>query len=181
MGRNEWESVLKLSTIWGMGDIRDMAIEMLTMGLNSVDKILLGQAYGVPNWLLNGCGELAERDETISGAEGRMLGPDIVAGLCQVREASIKAWFEKHNRTLFRRATGRYDFEGHVQTLFVRELADAEKISNSIADTRSQSLLVDNCASAKAIPNPARNWKYYMESIVFLVRYRRVRISRGAY
>jgi len=177
MGRNEWESVLKLSTVWGMGDIRNMVIGTLTESLDSADKILLGQKYGVPNWLLVGCTELAEREETISGAEGRVIGPDIVAGLCQVREASIKAGFQKYNKSL-RRATTRYDYEDHIRTLFVRELADAEKI---MADTWPHSPCIGGCASAKAMPKPARNQKFYMESVVFLVEDNLFKVPRACF
>jgi hypothetical protein len=51
-----------------MGDIREITIkelgkEMADTGMESADKILLSQAYGVPNWLpvLAGYKKLSER------------------------------------------------------------------------------------------------------------------------
>jgi len=61
--RKEWIHVLKLSTMWGLDDIRQMAIEKLSTGFGSdpIEKILLAKRYGVSSWLLDGYAQLVSQ------------------------------------------------------------------------------------------------------------------------
>jgi hypothetical protein len=176
MGRNEWESALKLSMIWGMSDVRNVAIENLADDIDSMDRILLGQAYGVPDWLLSGCKTLAERDEPISGQEGRRLGPDIAVKLCQIREAGIKASIQPapsqaRCKNHFKAATEKYDYEDRIRSLFSEELADAEATSRTMVGTaRLESQHIDQNSEVPLNSQPEQNVRFYMECIVFLVR-----------
>jgi hypothetical protein len=77
-----------------MGDIREITIkelgkEMADTGMESADKILLSQAYGVPT----GCQCLPgiknwQRGTPVPRTEGQKLGGNAVARLYQVREAA---------------------------------------------------------------------------------------------
>jgi hypothetical protein len=161
-----------------------MAIKSLADDLDSVDRILLGQAYGVPEWLLSGCKALAEREATISGREGRRLGPDTVAGLCEVREAGIKASFrsapsQSRTKGYFNVGKPKYDYASHIRSLFSQELADAEAASNRVvirAVVESQRIDGDPAGSVNS--QSVRNGKFYMECIIFLVGIQTVRVDQ---
>jgi hypothetical protein len=184
MDRNAWESALKLSTLWGMWDIRNMAIRGLADDLDSVDRILLGQAYGVPEWLLSGCTALAERETIISGQEGRRLGPDTTARLYEVREASIKASVQPASsqsryKGYFKVqvAMGEYDYKSHIQSLFAQELA-AAAVSRIVIRAVVESQRMDGNPAGSVNSQPVRNERFYMECIVFLVRIQTVRLDQ---
>ncbi|KAH6908579.1 hypothetical protein BKA70DRAFT_272563 [Coprinopsis sp. MPI-PUGE-AT-0042] len=56
----EWVRVLKLSTIWQMEKIRDVAIEQLSeCALTPIEKIQYSREYRVSKWLVEGVTELA--------------------------------------------------------------------------------------------------------------------------
>ncbi|KIM71307.1 hypothetical protein PILCRDRAFT_830429 [Piloderma croceum F 1598] len=75
LGRSEWESTLKLSTLWELRDLRTLAIQNLSkIEMREVDQITLGMEYRVADWLVKGYTKLAQRDNTISEDEGDILG-----------------------------------------------------------------------------------------------------------
>jgi hypothetical protein len=167
-----------------MSDIRDMAIQNLAKDLDSVDRILLGKAYGLSDWLLAGCKGLTEREETISGPEGRRLGPDTVAGLCQIREAGIKASVQpgstsSRHRGYFKIAEEQYNYENRIRQVFCQEFANAETAGNiPVSTARLQPWPIDKNLAASANSQPVRNERFYMEDIIFLVRNNLVRGSQ---
>lgn len=76
-----------------MKDVRNLAIqELINIGVNSMDKVVLCKMYGVANWLAAGYKELAEREKTISesGDEGEILGGKTVVKMCRLREKDIR-------------------------------------------------------------------------------------------
>ena len=158
-----------------MRDIRNMAIESLADDLDSVDRILLGQAYGVKDWLLSGYKALAEREATISGQEGQRLGPNTVARLCEVREAGIKASFRpalslSKSRAKFKVGKSKYDYASHIRSLFSQELADPKAANTrDVLGTIAGSLRIDGDSAGSVNSHPVRNERFYMECIVFLV------------
>ncbi|KAJ7212851.1 hypothetical protein C8J57DRAFT_1097070, partial [Mycena rebaudengoi] len=75
MPKDDWISVLKLSTLWYFIDARDLAIRQLTgMSLGSVERILLSRQYDVAPWLRSGYTELARREEGISLDDTEKIG-----------------------------------------------------------------------------------------------------------
>jgi hypothetical protein len=172
MGRDEWESALKLSTVWGMTEIRDLAIGKLADDLGFVDKILLGQEYGVAEWLLDGCKGIAEREKSLTGSEIRLLGPETAAKLWEARETGIEARFEQapYSRfysNLYRIATGRYNYEKCIRKLFTQELADAEEAGRNVGI--SQSHYADESSVPTLSSPPVQNERFYMNCIIFQV------------
>jgi hypothetical protein len=168
MDRKEWESVLKLSTMCGMGDIRDMAIRALaTMGVDSADKILLGATYGLPSWLLSGCREIAERDETISGREIKCLEIDTVARLCQARETAIKIKTEYRIQGFW--GDIQFGSEDNLRSLFAQELADAELVETLVGTPQMRPPYIDSSPSLLSTFNPVRSKLWYFENVVFRV------------
>lgn len=73
----EWTSVLKLGTMWGFKDIRNLAIERmipLVTSLKATEKIVLGHEYGVRGWFLDGFNEVVQAKEFVPEAEWVQLG-----------------------------------------------------------------------------------------------------------
>lgn len=55
MSVEEWMSVLKLSTLWAIEDIRNNAIAELSKAkMDVMDRVTIGKSYGVGDWLLEG-------------------------------------------------------------------------------------------------------------------------------
>jgi hypothetical protein len=87
--RQEWMSVLKLSTMWEFTDIREMAIQELLkedMGMQTIEKIECAKSFRVKEWLVEGYTELLKRAETITDEEGGRLGWETAAKLLLIRE-----------------------------------------------------------------------------------------------
>ena len=75
MTQTDWMSVLRLSTMWELLDIRELAIKGLSKtNMIPVDKILLARECKVPDWLIVGYEEIAKRTETITDADAERLG-----------------------------------------------------------------------------------------------------------
>ncbi|KAJ7289177.1 hypothetical protein C8J57DRAFT_1164982 [Mycena rebaudengoi] len=93
MPKDDWISVLKLSTLWYFIDARDLAIRQLTsMSLGSVERILLSRQYDVAPWLRSGYTELARREEGISLGDAEKIGWKTTVQLYQTREVAIKSY-----------------------------------------------------------------------------------------
>ncbi|KAJ7097285.1 hypothetical protein B0H15DRAFT_36347 [Mycena belliarum] len=89
--KDEWLSVLKLSTLWRFLDARDLAIKHITdRGLGSVEAILLSRQYEVAQWLRTGYTDLARCEEGISLEDAEKIGWETTVRLYQTREAAIK-------------------------------------------------------------------------------------------
>ncbi|KAJ6456078.1 hypothetical protein C8R45DRAFT_1034843 [Mycena sanguinolenta] len=94
MPKDEWISVLKLSTQWYFLDARDLAIKQLDErpDIGSVERILLGRQYDVATWLRMGYNDLAKREEGISLEDAAKIGWETTVRLYQTREAAIKSY-----------------------------------------------------------------------------------------
>ncbi|KAJ7788782.1 hypothetical protein B0H14DRAFT_3575732, partial [Mycena olivaceomarginata] len=92
MPKDEWISVLKLSTQWYFLDARDLAIKQLNdrPEIGSVERILLARQYDVAAWLRMGYNDLAKRGEGISLEDAATIGWETTVRLYQTREAAIK-------------------------------------------------------------------------------------------
>jgi len=91
LSREEWISVLKLSTLWELDDPRERALDELSkVGLGAVDKVVLGKSYRVGKWLLEGYIELVQRDTTISDADVAAIGTYTAIQLFRIREESSR-------------------------------------------------------------------------------------------
>lgn len=171
LGRSEWESTLKLSTLWELGDLRTLAIQKLSkIEMREVDQIMLGKEYRVADWLVKGYTKLAERENAISEDEGEILDPKSVIRLVQVREAGIKGSFVKVPNIKSRYTKSRtYDYENAIGSVFAQQIADAERVSEAVDPTICPSIQLVGCPLALLIAQPKRNIMFYMESVIFLV------------
>jgi len=92
MTKDEWISVLKLSTQWYFLDTRDLAIKQLNKrsDVGSADRIVLARQYDVPDWLRTGYTDLARRNEEISPEDAQKIGWETAYQLGRVREMAMK-------------------------------------------------------------------------------------------
>ncbi|KAF7356244.1 hypothetical protein MVEN_00955900 [Mycena venus] len=106
MTKEEWISVLKLSTKWYFLDTRNLAIDQLNSraDMGGVDRILLARQYDVPNWLQMGYADLARRTAGISREDAEKIGWETALQLCQVRENALKTNNSSYPRNLERYA-----------------------------------------------------------------------------
>jgi hypothetical protein len=144
--------------------------------MREVDQITLEKEYQVVDWLVKGYTKLAERDNTISEDEGDLLGPKSVILLFQVREAGIKGSFPKVAKSKYIRLQS-YDYENAIWPVFAQQLADAERVSESVDPTICPSIQSYGCPSASLILQPIQNIMFYMESVIFLVIHVQVRAA----
>ncbi|KAF8068024.1 hypothetical protein FPV67DRAFT_1357312, partial [Lyophyllum atratum] len=84
---DEWISVLKLSTMWKMLDIRRMAIEHLTAApMSLADRIVLARAYSIVDWLRASYTTLAAIVTDISPEDAAKIGLETVFKLHRAHE-----------------------------------------------------------------------------------------------
>jgi hypothetical protein len=86
LSKDEWLSVLKLSTRWQFNDFRAQAIERLSDYLDSIEKVQLGKEYNVEAWLLSGCRELVSRESVISIEDAEKLNWKVALNLYIIRD-----------------------------------------------------------------------------------------------
>lgn len=91
--KDEWVSILKLSTKWLFNDLRKFAISHLSsIEMDSIDRICLGKQFRVCNWLLEGYEQVVERlidlipspirsKQTLTAQEGRKIGLEVALEL----------------------------------------------------------------------------------------------------
>jgi hypothetical protein len=90
MGREEWISVLKLSTLWRFEELRKEALEKLSgINWNPLDKVVLARAYSVQTWLVEAYIELIKRDKNLDAEAWELLGYETSCKLYQKRENSF--------------------------------------------------------------------------------------------
>ncbi|VDB91734.1 unnamed protein product [Peniophora sp. CBMAI 1063] len=101
---HEWMSVLKLSTMWCLGDLRTKAIESADKEVSSlgtagedsaIQKILLGKRYCVSRWLLEGYESIGKRVAYLTASERVQLGVETSFRISELRE---KSWAWAHTR-----------------------------------------------------------------------------------
>lgn len=83
---DEWASILHLSSKWGFGAIRALAVREVFALASPVDKIVLGRKYTMHDWLFDALVEVCERPEPLTLEEGRRLGMDDVIRIYRARQ-----------------------------------------------------------------------------------------------
>ncbi|KAJ6456081.1 hypothetical protein C8R45DRAFT_1034851 [Mycena sanguinolenta] len=94
MTKEEWISVIKLSTQWRFLEARDLAIKQLDIrsDLTPVERIVLGRQYDIAAWLRKGYSALAQRSRTgISPEEASQIGWETAFRICAAREAKLRS------------------------------------------------------------------------------------------
>ena len=81
----QWESVLRLSTLWDFASVRQLAITMIKPP-TSFDQLLLARAYSVLDWIGPALSALCERKEPLSLDEARKMSLEDIILVTTVRE-----------------------------------------------------------------------------------------------
>jgi hypothetical protein len=103
---DEWLQALRLFTLWQMETLRGIAIIQLTQLFNldphkAADKLIASQALDVPQWKRSAIEQLISRKRPIISTEARILPPEILATICELRELNIRSYFlENINRQI---------------------------------------------------------------------------------
>ncbi|KAJ7350637.1 hypothetical protein DFH08DRAFT_621004, partial [Mycena albidolilacea] len=88
LSKDEWISVLKLANLWDFIEVRNLAIEQLTLyagSLDCIERILFARQFDVSAWLRSGFVELARRKAIISREEGGRIGWDVALQISRLR------------------------------------------------------------------------------------------------
>jgi len=80
-----WLSTLKLSTMWEVTALRDLAIKNLNK-LDAANMILLGTKYRVPAWFITGCCRLIMGKPGPTEEDCNRLGIGFVVEIYRLRE-----------------------------------------------------------------------------------------------
>ncbi|KAJ7250472.1 hypothetical protein B0H12DRAFT_1234360 [Mycena haematopus] len=91
LSKNEWISVLKLSTQWYFLSARNFAIRQLDSrsDMGSVERILLARQYDIAAWLREGYDDLVNRKHGISVEEAVKIGLETTVRLYQAGEGTV--------------------------------------------------------------------------------------------
>ncbi|KAJ8076671.1 hypothetical protein AAF712_000305 [Marasmius tenuissimus] len=92
LDRDQWTSVLKLSTFWELSEIRDLAIaEISNTDLTLIDKVVLGRNYRVRPWLLEGLKGLVDPMREIPSMEDmhEKLGTETAMQVLYIRNFAL--------------------------------------------------------------------------------------------
>ncbi|KJA28751.1 hypothetical protein HYPSUDRAFT_61599 [Hypholoma sublateritium FD-334 SS-4] len=84
--KEEWTSVLKLSTLWHFIDARNFAIKNLRPLISSLDRVVLGRDFYVSGWVKSGLQRFASRKRTIEDDEAEKLLFYTTIKLLRIRE-----------------------------------------------------------------------------------------------
>ena len=129
----EWLSVLKLSDLWELPELRTKAIDAVEShihNLGTVDMILLAKKYCVSKWLMRGYEALARRTDVITPDESVRLGVYTSCRLAEVRDKSWKYvchYGRLSNSYYARDYRGCFDFAEEVRAVFRDELMEDEE------------------------------------------------------
>ncbi|KAH6908526.1 hypothetical protein BKA70DRAFT_1280077 [Coprinopsis sp. MPI-PUGE-AT-0042] len=98
--KEEWVSVLKLSTIWQMDKIRTLTIdELSSMSLSPLEKIVMAREYVVPKWLSEGVTTLVRTLDTVKIEDiAQTIGWETTARIYAAHSASQKIEFDQKLR-----------------------------------------------------------------------------------
>ncbi|KAJ2918301.1 hypothetical protein MD484_g2112, partial [Candolleomyces efflorescens] len=87
LSKDEWLSVLRLSTKWYFNDFRKRAIDNLTaFDLDPVEKVDLGTQFNVSSWLKSGFRELVKRTDIITVEDARRIGLETAIKVYGIRD-----------------------------------------------------------------------------------------------
>jgi hypothetical protein len=115
----KWMGVLRLSTMWDMERLRELAIRKLTPLLldkpqHAFEQLIAARTMDMPRWEVSAIAGLIMRREPLSDREADMLDSLTVAHIFREREAKCM-WAMQHMWDTSRSPTVRM-FSAHCQT-----------------------------------------------------------------
>ncbi|CAA7260410.1 unnamed protein product [Cyclocybe aegerita] len=93
LSKDEWLSVLKLSSLWYFLSFRDMAIAELECpeALTPTEKVTWGRDVKISSWVVKGYQEIVQRSTIISKDEALAIGYETTFSLFKLREQRLQA------------------------------------------------------------------------------------------
>ncbi|KAK7024959.1 hypothetical protein R3P38DRAFT_2951946 [Favolaschia claudopus] len=135
--KDEWISVLRLSTQWRFLEARTLAIQTLDNNwgndMGGVQRIILARQFDIATWLRMGYIDLAQRGEAISREEAQQIGFETAFGLSRAREMALERRFkvnEPGSRYLYDENESDFTVDQYVESLFAEEFRLAEQASS---------------------------------------------------
>ncbi|KAK0459180.1 uncharacterized protein EV420DRAFT_307115 [Desarmillaria tabescens] len=134
--KDKWISVLKLSTMWQLSDIRQLAIEYLQQDakLDPVERVVLAKSYSISPWLRTGYLSLVKRVQSLSAEEAEQIGFKSAIQIYQLREDALvkqagNRGYVKYNGTLTD-----HDVQAAFDKVFQEEFRLADAASQRYLD-----------------------------------------------
>ncbi|KAM6501888.1 hypothetical protein JOM56_001865, partial [Amanita muscaria] len=90
---DHWKSVLKLSNLYSMTEVKDLAVDCLTPLLEAESpslQIHLAQVHNVSKWLKPAKARLIERSNPIDENDVRLIGSTLALEVCAQREKALR-------------------------------------------------------------------------------------------
>ncbi|KAH6885497.1 hypothetical protein BKA70DRAFT_1204789, partial [Coprinopsis sp. MPI-PUGE-AT-0042] len=88
--KDQWFSVLKLSTRWYFKDLRKLAVARLSaLNLTPAEKVSFGKRFYLSQWLLAGYDSLVRQEGLISFEDARLIGYESTIVLYMCREQRL--------------------------------------------------------------------------------------------
>jgi len=153
LSKDEWLSVLSLSTTWSFHTFRHQAITRLSspsphpLSLDPVERVKYGTQHHVARWVREGFRDLITRDASINTEEARTIGFEIAIRVYQLRDEHIKG------KSLVQFPT----IETKVAEVFSEELKAIEKeeFGQIVAELKGVEKVKEKQSSVLALmPNP---------------------------
>ncbi|KAM6501893.1 hypothetical protein JOM56_001870 [Amanita muscaria] len=90
---DQWKSVLKLSNLYSMIEVKDLAVDCLTPLLEAESpslQIHLAQVHNVSKWLKPAKTRLVERSNPIDENDVQLIGSTLALEVCALREKVLR-------------------------------------------------------------------------------------------
>ncbi|KZV74153.1 hypothetical protein PENSPDRAFT_662529 [Peniophora sp. CONT] len=123
---DEWMSVLNLSTMWCLDDLRSKSVNEADAGvaeLGAIEKLVLAKRYSVSRWFIEAVEALARRDAYLSAEERDKVGVQTSFALMELRERSW-SWADSQNIDGAHQPGQRlnFDFQSAIHEIFREDL-----------------------------------------------------------
>ncbi|VDB95676.1 unnamed protein product [Peniophora sp. CBMAI 1063] len=123
---DEWMSVLKLSTMWCLDDLRAKSVSEADAGvaeLGPIEKLVLAKRYNVSRWFIEAMEALGKRDAFIFAEERDKIGMTMSFALLELRERSW-SWGDSQNIDSNHQPGQRlnFDFQSAIHEIFREDL-----------------------------------------------------------
>jgi hypothetical protein len=124
VSKDQWISVLRLSTKFFLKAARQLAIKYLTgMSMEAIERIVCAKEYFVADWLRTGYVALAQRAQKITPEEAEQIGWRSALFACHVREEAITIHGRGSGRA-YAGMAGDHEIRNIVDRIFADELRE---------------------------------------------------------
>ncbi|KAK0454494.1 hypothetical protein EV421DRAFT_1757214 [Armillaria borealis] len=139
----EWISILKLSTMWVMTEIRDSAISHMMerhLEIEVIKRITLGRSHDVPALVRSGLVTLVNQDGGVTEQQARLLGWETALRIQWVRDKLITGGssYSFGENELREAATSVFRVNSRAERSFESEIFDpkAHKVLGGVGNAR---------------------------------------------